>query len=120
MILKNNQRAGGSQLAAHLLKTEDNEHVHVHELRGFMSEDLKSAFHEAYAVSCGTRARQYLFSLSLSPPPNEQVPVDAFEAASRKPNKNSGWTVSPAPSSSTKRKDAATLMSSGPVSTWRT
>ena len=81
MILKGNQRGGGKQLAAHLLKVEDNEHVHVHELRGFMSDNLHSALHEAYAVSRGTRAKQFLFSLSLNPPPNENVSVDAFEAA---------------------------------------
>ncbi|MEX5220151.1 MAG: relaxase/mobilization nuclease domain-containing protein [Nitrospira sp.] len=81
MILKGNQRGGSKQLAAHLMKVEDNEHVEIHELRGFLSEDLHSAFHEAYAVSRGTRATQFLFSLSLNPPPNEKVPVDVFEAA---------------------------------------
>lgn len=81
MILKGNQRGGGKQLAAHLLKVEDNEHVHIHELRGFMSDNLHSALHEAYAVSRGTRAKQFLFSLSLNPPPNENVSVDVFEAA---------------------------------------
>lgn len=81
MILKGNQRGGGKQLAAHLMKVEDNEHVEIHELRGFLSDDLHSAFHEAYAVSRGTRATQFLFSLSLNPPPNEKVAVDVFEAA---------------------------------------
>ena len=81
MILKGNQRGDGKQLAAHLMKMEDNEHVHIHELRGFLCDDLHSAFHEAYAVSRGTRAPQFLFSLSLNPPPNEKVPVNVFEAA---------------------------------------
>jgi hypothetical protein len=81
MILKGSQRSGGKQLAAHLLKTEDNEHVEVHELRGFMSEDLPSAFNEIHAVSKGTRAKQPFFSLSLSPPPNERVPIEVFETA---------------------------------------
>ena len=81
VILKGNQRAGGKQLASHLMKVEDNEHVHIHELRGFVSDDLHSAFHEAYAVSRGTRANQFLFSLSLNPPPNERVPVEVFETA---------------------------------------
>lgn len=81
MILKGSQRAGGKQLATHLLKVEDNEHVHIHELRGFLSDDLHSAFHEAYAVSRGTRAKQFLFSLSLNPPPNEKASVGTFEAA---------------------------------------
>jgi hypothetical protein len=81
VILKGSQRAGGNQLAAHLLKTTENEHVQVHELRGFVSQDLKSAFQEAYAVSRGTRAKQFLFSLSLNPPAGEKVSTDTFEAA---------------------------------------
>lgn len=95
MILKGNQRAGGIQLAAHLLKTEDNEHVHVHELRGFISDDLKSAFQETYAVSRGTRAKQYLFSLSFNPPPNEKVPVDRFETAIEKTEQKLGLDGQP-------------------------
>jgi hypothetical protein len=63
------------------MKVEDNEHIHIHELRGFVSDDLHSAFHEAYAVSRGTRAKQFLFSLSLNPPPNERVPDAVFESA---------------------------------------
>jgi len=35
MILKGNQRAGGMQLALHLLNASDNNHVEVHELSGF-------------------------------------------------------------------------------------
>lgn len=81
MILKGNQRAGGTQLAVHLMNVRDNEHVTVHELRGFMSADLHGAFNEAYAISRGTKCRQFLFSLSLNPPETENVPVDLFEAA---------------------------------------
>jgi hypothetical protein len=50
MILKGSQRSGGKQLAYHLLKSE-NEHVNVHEVRGFISDDLKEAFEETYAIS---------------------------------------------------------------------
>ncbi len=81
MILKGSQRGGSQQLAAHLLKVQDNEHVEVHELRGFLSDDLRGAFHEIYAVSRGTRAKQFLFSLSLNPPTQERVPVETFETA---------------------------------------
>ena len=81
MILKGSQRGGSKQMAAHLLKTQDNEHIEVHELRGFLSDDLHAALHEIYAVSRGTRAKQFMFSLSLSPPADERVPIDAFEAA---------------------------------------
>jgi hypothetical protein len=81
MILKGNQRGGANQLARHLLNVQDNEHVHVHELRGFTSADLHAAFQEAYAVSRATKAKQFLFSLSLNPPQEEKVRTKTFEAA---------------------------------------
>ncbi|WP_446937501.1 relaxase/mobilization nuclease domain-containing protein [Pseudomonas aeruginosa] len=81
MILKGSQRGGAIQLARHLLNTAENEHVHVHDIRGFMADDLESAFQEAYAVSRGTRARQFLFSLSMNPPLQENVPTHTFEMA---------------------------------------
>lgn len=79
MILKGNQRGSGQNLAAHLLKMEDNEHVSLHELRGFASDNLHGAFKEIEAVSLGTRCRNYLFSLSLSPPEDAKVPASVFE-----------------------------------------
>lgn len=81
MILKGSQRGFGQNLAAHLMKLDDNEHVAIHEMRGFMSDDLKGAFQEAEAASLGTKCRQYLFSLSLSPPEQERVPAAVFEQA---------------------------------------
>ncbi len=81
MILKASQRSGGTQLAIHLLKTDENEHVEIHEVSGFMSDTPMEAFNEAYAISRGTKCKQFLFSLSLSPPENESVPVEIFEKA---------------------------------------
>ncbi|WP_223479032.1 relaxase/mobilization nuclease domain-containing protein [Oricola indica] len=81
MILKGSQRGSGQDLAAHLMRVDDNEHVSLHELRGFDSDDLRGAFKEAEAISRGTNCRQYLFSLSLSPPEGEVVPAEAFESA---------------------------------------
>lgn len=95
MILKGNQRAGGSQLAAHLTNLRDNDHVTVHELRGFVSDDLNGAFNEAYAVSRGTRCKQFLFSLSLNPPETVDVPVEAFEQAIASIEKRLGLSDQP-------------------------
>lgn len=95
MILKGSQRAGGKQLAHHLLNTRDNDHVVVHEVSGFVSEDVTSAFNEAYAISRGTRCKQYLFSLSLNPPETELVPVDVFEAAIVEVEKRLGLSGQP-------------------------
>ncbi len=94
MILQGNQRGGASELAMHLLKDE-NDHVEVHELRGFVSDDLKSALQEAQAVSRGTRAKQFLYSLSLNPPANENVSTADFEAAVNRVEKKLGLKGQP-------------------------
>lgn len=84
MILKASQRGGPRQLAAHLLNDRDNHHVTLHEVRGFVSEDLMGAMAEADAVARGTRCRQPVFSLSLNPPKDQIVAVEAFiEAVDR-------------------------------------
>lgn len=68
MILKASQRGGGKQLGQHLTRTDDNEHVEVHEITDFVSNDVVSAFKEAHACSQGTKCKQFLFSVSLNPP----------------------------------------------------
>jgi Relaxase/Mobilisation nuclease domain len=81
MILKASQRSGAKQLGTHLLRTDENEHVELHEISGFMSETLQGAMQEAYALSKGTQCKQFLFSVSLSPPAHESVRVEVFETA---------------------------------------
>ena len=79
MILKGSQRAGATALAHHLLNIVENEHVHIHELRGFVSDTLLGAFNEIYAVSQGTQCRQFMFSVILNPPETENAPIEYFE-----------------------------------------
>ncbi|TXG84728.1 MAG: relaxase [Sphingomonadales bacterium] len=81
MILKGSQRGGARQLGLHLMNIQDNEHVEVHEVRGFMAENVLGALREAEAISMGTRCKQPLFSVSLSPPQHESVRPEVFEAA---------------------------------------
>lgn len=81
MILKASQRGGAKQLGLHLLRTDENEHVEVHEIRGFVSEDLIGALKEAQAVSKGTKCKQPFFSVSLNPPPSECAGIEIFEDA---------------------------------------
>jgi hypothetical protein len=81
MILKGNERGHGKELAQHLLNARDNEHVEIHDLRGFAADDLAGAMQESEAIARGTRCKKHLFSLSLNPPEHEDVPVEAFESA---------------------------------------
>lgn len=94
MIVKGNQRSGGQNLASHLLKDE-NDHVEVHELRGFMADDLHGAFAEAQAIAKGTKCKQYLFSLSLNPPQNEAVATECFTKAADEAEKRLGLDGQP-------------------------
>lgn len=84
MIIKASSRANGSELAIHLLNTKDNELVEVYSIQGFISDSLEEAFQEAHALSQGTRCTKYLFSVSLSPPKDETVPVADFEDAMKR------------------------------------
>ncbi|QPH54656.1 relaxase/mobilization nuclease domain-containing protein [Pontivivens ytuae] len=81
MILKGNERGHGRELANHLMRGQENEHIELHDLRGFIADDLHGAMAESEAIAKGTRCKNHLFSLSLNPPPNETVPVETFEAA---------------------------------------
>ncbi len=83
MIIKGSQRSGAKQLAAHLLKTEENEHVEIHEVRGFYTTDknIYNALHEIKTLSCATNCKQYMFSVSLNPPQDERAPIEYFEHA---------------------------------------
>ena len=82
------------QLAAHLLKAE-NEHVEVHEVRGFVADDMRAAMKEAQAVAKGTRCKQHLFSVSLNPPESASVGVAAFESALTRIEQGTGLAGQP-------------------------
>lgn len=95
MILKGSQRGGAKQLGLHLLKTVENEHVEIHDVRGFMTDDVVGALREAEAVSKGTKCRQFLFSVSLNPPETESVRIETFEQALAAIEEKHGLTDQP-------------------------
>ena len=61
MIIKGNQRGGGQALATHLMNARDNDHVELHEVRGFASSDLAGAFLEVEIAAAGTKCEQPFF-----------------------------------------------------------
>lgn len=81
MILHGNARGGGRELAIHLMRTDENEHVQVHAVEGFMTDDVRGAFQEIEALAKGTRCQKPLFSLSLSPPKHANASAKDFEKA---------------------------------------
>jgi hypothetical protein len=95
MILKGAQRGGAKRLAVHLLNADDNDFVEVHEVRGFVSDDVTGALKEVQAIAKGTRCRQPFFSVSLSPPTDASVTVEAFEDAVKRIEETNGLTGQP-------------------------
>ncbi|MCU7938359.1 MAG: relaxase/mobilization nuclease domain-containing protein [gamma proteobacterium symbiont of Bathyaustriella thionipta] len=95
MILKASKRGGARQLARHLMNGEKNEHVTIHEVSGFASDNVTNALDEIHAISKGTRCSRFMFSLSLSPPQNESVPVHVFEDALDRIEKKLGLVDQP-------------------------
>jgi Ti-type conjugative transfer relaxase TraA len=89
LLLKGNQRGGARDLALHLLKDE-NDHVEIYELRGFMSDDLVSALKEIYLIGKSTRAKKILYSMSINPPENKQVSTEDFLNAIERAEKKLG------------------------------
>ncbi len=95
MILKASERGDAPQLARYLLALRDNEHVELHEVRGFASDDLQGAFSEADAIARGTRCKNYLFSISLNPPEGAKVGIEAFEQAADEIERKLGLEAQP-------------------------
>ncbi len=77
MILKGSKRGGATDLGRHLMKAE-NEHIELHEIRGFVADNVVGALREAQAVARGTKCQKFLFSLALSPPQAESVSLQTF------------------------------------------
>ncbi len=95
MILKASQRASGQNLAVHLMRDDENDHVLISELRGFAGETLHEAFLEAEAISHGTKCRQYLFSLSMNPPEGAVLSAEEFSATADRIEKQLGLAGQP-------------------------
>ena len=95
MIIKAKERGGGAQLARYLLTMRDNDHVELHEVRGFVSDDLRGAFCEADAIAAGTRYQNHLFSISLNPPQHSTVTAEEFEAAANEVERKLGLEGQP-------------------------
>jgi len=81
VIIKGKQRGDGRQLGQYLLTMGENEHIEVHQVRGFMADDVAGALSEVDAIARGTKCRQHLFSVSFNPPPYENVRTETFDQA---------------------------------------
>ena len=66
MVIKGKARGGAGSLAAHLLRTDHNERVHLHELRGVVAEDLEGALREMAASVAEARTRRPFYHAAIN------------------------------------------------------
>jgi hypothetical protein len=67
MIIKGHARGRFQQLAAHLLKTKENERVNLYESRGTLSQSVEGALAEMEAQGAHGRSKKPLYHASISP-----------------------------------------------------
>jgi hypothetical protein len=69
--IKGKSRAGGRELADHLLNVEKNETVKILAVNGTVSQKLHGAFQEMEATASGTRCKKPLYHAKISPNPKD-------------------------------------------------
>lgn len=82
MILKASQRGGGQDLAAHLMRLDDNEHVKLHELRVLRptisktrSAKRKQSVKARSVVSISSRSRSARLKMPACPSRCSKTPL---------------------------------------------
>jgi hypothetical protein len=81
MILKGSIRGTPEALGRHLTNSRDNDLIEVHQVDGFISQDVQGAFAEIATIAKGVKSNKPLFSVSLSPPQDKNVGTEVFEDA---------------------------------------
>jgi hypothetical protein len=67
MIIKGQSRGRSRQLAAHLLRQDQNESIRLYEVRGTVASDVEGALAEMEARGAATASKRPLYHASISP-----------------------------------------------------
>jgi hypothetical protein len=73
MIIKGKARGNGKQLGRYLVSPGENERIHVVEVRGTVSADVRGAIAEMDAVGLCTRTDKTLYHAAISTRPEERL-----------------------------------------------
>jgi hypothetical protein len=67
MIIKGQSRGRSRQLAAHLMRPDQNEDIRLYELRGVVATDVAGALAEMEALAAAVHSKRPLYHASISP-----------------------------------------------------
>jgi hypothetical protein len=81
VIIKGGSRGRSAQLAAHLLRTDQNEQVELREFRGTVATSLLGALEEIEATADSTRCRKPFYHASISPSPDRPLTARQWSLA---------------------------------------
>jgi hypothetical protein len=88
MIIKGQSRGRSRQLAAHLLRKDQNERIRLHEVRGTVASDVEGALAEMEARGAAAASKRPLYHASISPEAHTpltaaqiRIAVDTLEEA---------------------------------------
>lgn len=81
MIIKGQARGRARQLAAHLLRADENECIRLYECRGMLAQDVESALIEMEARGMAARTQRPLYHASISPEPGSPLTDDQIRRA---------------------------------------
>lgn len=91
MIIKGKSRAGASELASHLLRTDTNEKVKTIEVRGTIAQDVQGALLEMAAIASGSMTKKFIYHVSISPRSSEQLTPEQWQQSVNVLEKNLGF-----------------------------
>lgn len=81
MIIKGNATSGAGRVAAHLLRTDQNERAEVKEFRGVMSLNLRDALREMEVAGLCSRTKRPLYHASINPRVGESMTDEQWSQA---------------------------------------
>jgi hypothetical protein len=81
MIIKGQSRGRSSQLAAHLLRRDQNEDIRLYELRRVVATDVAGALAEMEALAAAVHSKRPLYHASISPEAHRPLTDDQIRTA---------------------------------------
>lgn len=81
MIISGGSRSNWRFFSRHLVKTEENEHVRITEIRGLAAEDIREAFREMDSLASGTRCKNFFYHANINPRADETLTPEQWDQA---------------------------------------
>jgi hypothetical protein len=81
VIISGGSRSNWRYFAKHLMKTEENERVHVAEIRGLVADNVFDAFREIDALGMGGQTTNRFYHADINPRADEHLTAEEWEQA---------------------------------------